>query len=67
MINIVNDGTYFSEREQGLLPQNEETITQPFWGGFAALIEQYASNGSLAEAFPEYCNDFPFPLLLIQN
>jgi hypothetical protein len=62
MVNIVNDDTYFSEREQGLLPQDKDNITQHFWPGFAALIERYIDNGLLTKAFPEYCHDFEVPV-----
>jgi hypothetical protein len=62
MIIIVNDDTYFSEREYGFSPQDEQEVTQLFWGGFIALINNDINNGSLAEAFPKICDDPDKPL-----
>lgn len=67
MINTVNDDTYFSEREYGFSPQDEQEITQPFWGGFVALIINNLNNGSLAEVFPKNCDDQDKPLPIGSN
>ncbi len=67
MVNVVNDDIYFSEREQGLPPQDKEHITKSFWDGFAALISQYINNGSFAEVFPVNCEDAPVPVAVDTN
>lgn len=53
---------YFSEREDGEQPRNEAEITQPFWEGFIGLVRQLIATGRLAERFPQYCSDPPYPI-----
>lgn len=54
--------SYFSEREYGFPPRNDEKINQGFWNGFRTYIEARISDGSLAERFPINCYETPVPI-----
>lgn len=50
---------YFSERENGVQPQNSEEIPLNFWRGFSYYIDDRTNDGSFAEKFPIDCRDWP--------
>ena len=50
---------YFSERENGIQPQNVEKIPLNFWRGFSYYIDNRINDGSFAEKFPINCGDYP--------
>lgn len=53
---------YFSEREQGLPPQDREKIDKTFWDGFVSFIRSKINDGSFAKEFPINCPDEPVPI-----
>src|SRR6266542_1506340 len=48
---------YFSEREAGLPPRNQEQISQKAWGGLVALIKNLQATEAFGMEFPENCPD----------
>lgn len=56
-----SDDLYFSERQKGEPPREQETLNQAFWGGFVAIIRARLADGSLAEDFPINCFEAPYP------
>ena len=53
---------YFSERENGPLPRDDEEICDEGWGGIRALIEAGVEDGAFGVAYPENCDDGPIPI-----
>jgi len=45
-------GPYFSERERGPRPRNQEQITETAWGGIVAIIKRFMNNEAFGESFP---------------
>ena len=48
---------YFSEREEGELPREQEEIRDGPWGGILALISARIVDGSFGASYPEACED----------
>lgn len=56
------NGQYFSERQGGEQPRDQDEISQNFWQGFIALVEARLADGSFAETFPDNCFEAPVPI-----
>ena len=54
--------TYFSEREYGELPRDNEEIGDEVWGGIRALIQARVENGSFGAKYPQNCPDGRIPI-----
>lgn len=54
--------TYFSEREEGKRPRENEEIGEGVWGGNQALIGARIENGSFGASYPETCPDGAGPV-----
>ncbi len=52
---------YFSEKEEGEKPRNQEEISGTAWGGIRALIKSLVDNGSFGATYPRNCTDEPVP------
>ena len=50
---------YFSERENGPLPRDNEDIGDDVWGGIRAVIQARVEDGSFGATFPKNCDDGP--------
>ncbi len=50
---------YFSEREAGERPRDNDEISQDVWGGVRVLIYTGIHNGSFGNSYPESCPDGP--------
>src|SRR6266508_5829925 len=48
---------YFSERESGLPPRNQERISKAAWGGLVAIIKNLQSTEAFGMEFPDNCPD----------
>jgi AbiJ N-terminal domain 4 len=48
---------YFSERERGLPPRNQEQISEPSWGGLVAIVKSLLSSEAFGVEFPASCPD----------
>ncbi len=44
-----SDDRYYSEKEKGERTSDQETLGQPFWGGFVAIVRARLADGSLEE------------------
>jgi hypothetical protein len=53
---------YFSERERGTEPRDQQEISQAFWSGLIGLIQARLADGSFAESFPLTCFESPLPV-----
>ena len=49
--------TYFSEREEGEIPRENEEIDDNAWGGIQAHIQVRIDDGSFGAKYPTTCND----------
>ena len=49
--------TYFSEREEGAIPRDNEEIGDSAWGGIQALIHARIGDGSFGVSYPITCSD----------
>lgn len=49
--------SYFSDRELGEKPREQEIITSTVWGGIVSLINTNIVNGGFGISFPEVCPD----------
>ena len=49
--------TYFSEREEGERPRDQEEIPQDAWGGIRALVRARIADGSFGASYSETCPD----------
>ena len=49
--------TYFSEREEGEIPRENEEIDDNAWGGIQALIQAGIDDGSFGAKYPITCDD----------
>ena len=49
--------TYFSEREQGELPRDNEEIDNRVWRGIEALVDGRINNGAFGAMYPTLCQD----------
>ena len=49
--------TYFSDRENGEKPRENEEINEQAWGGIQAEIASRVADGSFGKSFPENCPD----------
>ena len=49
--------TYFSDRENGEKPREDEEINEQVWGGIRSEIESRVDNGSFGKSFPKNCPD----------
>lgn len=49
--------TYFSEREEGERPRDQEEILQDAWGGIGALVRAQIADGSFGASYSETCSD----------
>ncbi len=49
--------TYFSEREEGEIPRENEEIDDNAWGGIQVLIQAGIDNGSFGAKYPITCDD----------
>ena len=49
--------TYFSEREEGEIPRENEEIDDNAWGGIQAHIQTRIDDGSFGAKYPTTCND----------
>ena len=54
--------TYFSEREYGELPRDNEDIGDDVWGGIRALIRACVEDGSFGAKYPQNCPDGRIPI-----
>lgn len=54
--------TYFSEREEGERPRNQEQIGEAAWGGIQALVRARIEDGSFGASYPEACPDGRGPI-----
>ena len=48
---------YFSDKERGLKPRTDETISPSLWGGIVSMVEGMIDGGAFAKDFPEICQD----------
>jgi hypothetical protein len=48
---------YFSDKERGLKPRIEQTVSASAWGGIVAFLESLMSSGAFGYQFPEMCPD----------
>ena len=48
---------YFSDRQNGSKPRNEEILSPSVWGGLVARIQSLIGTGAFAFKFPELCPD----------
>jgi len=48
---------YFSEREQGLPPRNQEQVSELAWGGIVAIVRSLLNNEAFGAEFPANCPD----------
>ncbi|MCH8314314.1 MAG: hypothetical protein IID17_15165 [Nitrospinae bacterium] len=48
---------YFSDRENGSLPRQNEEITEQVWFGILALVNSRIDDGSFGNVYPERCDD----------
>ena len=48
---------YFSDRENGSVPRNQQTVTPVAWAGLVAVIQGLVRVGAFARGFPERCPD----------
>ncbi|HEC90827.1 MAG TPA: hypothetical protein ENI55_04090 [Alphaproteobacteria bacterium] len=48
---------YFSEREEGEQPRQNEEIGEVPWGGVQALVCAMIKDGSFRASYPETCYD----------
>jgi hypothetical protein len=48
---------YFSERESGLPPQNQEQISKTAWGGIVAIVKILQTSEAFGAEFPGSCPD----------
>lgn len=60
-MNTDND-LYFSEREQGIAPATDSTLSRAICQGLRSLFHKLANDGSLAQGFPEQCFEDPLPV-----
>ena len=49
--------TYFSEREEGERPRENEKISECAWDGIKSLVNARIVDGSFGNSYPEACND----------
>ena len=49
--------TYFSERERGELPRDNEVISYTAWRGILAKIQVLSTDGSFGATYPVLCED----------
>ena len=49
--------TYFSETENGEIPQENEEIGEGAWGGIRVLINARIDDGSFGTKYPTPCED----------
>jgi hypothetical protein len=54
--------TYFSEREHGERPRNNEAISEGAWGGIQALVRARTEDGSFGASYPQSCPDGAGPV-----
>lgn len=54
--------TYFSEREEGERPRQNEEIGEGAWGGIQALVRARIEDGSFGAGYPETCDDGAGPV-----
>src|SRR5262245_41207932 len=54
--------TFFSEREQGERPRNNESLTDVVWSGIKTEIAARISDGSFGARYPETCPDGAGPV-----
>ena len=54
--------TYFSEREEGVPPQENESIGEIAWGGIWSLVRALINDGSFGARYPEVCPDGRGPI-----
>ena len=54
--------TYFSERENGERPRDNEDIDEGAWGGIQALIFSRIEDGSFGASYPATCEDGHGPI-----
>jgi hypothetical protein len=55
-------GLYFSERERGTEPQDQQEVSQAFWSGLIGFIQARLADGTFAESFPLTCFESPLPV-----
>ena len=53
---------YFSEREEGESPRENEKIDEGAWGGFQALVHSLIEDGSFGASYPTACEDGAGPV-----
>ena len=53
---------YFSEREYGESPRNNETINLHVWKGIQAKVHSLISDGSFGVNYPELCREYSVPV-----
>lgn len=53
---------YFSEREEGESPRENEKIGEGAWGGFQALVHSLIEDGSFGASYPTACEDGAGPV-----
>ena len=49
--------TYFSDRENGEKPRENEEINEQAWGGIRSEISSRVADGSFGKSFPENCDN----------
>lgn len=54
--------TYFSEREEGERPREDQEIGEPAWGGIHALVHARVADGSFGASYSETCEDGAGPV-----
>lgn len=54
--------TYFSEREEGKSPRENEKIGEGAWGGIQALVHALIEDGSFGVSYPMACEDGAGPI-----
>ena len=57
-----NEMTYFSEREQGERPRDNQDIADLAWGGIQALVRAGVEDGSFGATYPDTCPDGKGPV-----
>jgi hypothetical protein len=53
---------YFSDREQGERPRDQDEIDEAVWGGIQTIISTRIDDGSFGAAFPVICTDGRGPI-----
>ena len=62
-----DDTTYFSDRELGEHPKNQDEIGEAAWDGLQALVRARINDGSFGATYPKSCPDGLGPIGTDEN